>query len=85
MKRNSSQRVQSILKQLHSLQIGEIADLENELARYSNRALRSIIAQVAASAAYPPANPDGEDEPSPFGDDAPVSPGLEGVPGQIRS
>lgn len=82
MKRNSSQRVQSILKQLHSLQIGEIADLERELSRSSNRALLSILGTTVqfAFGTIPPADDEPSEPTLPFGDDAPLAPSIDEGP-----
>lgn len=81
MKRNPSARVESIIKQVSSLQIGEIAELERELSRPRNRMIRMVLESSSVAAGrYMFVEGDG-DEPSepelPFGDDAPVSPGLE--------
>lgn len=82
MKRNPSARVESIIKQVSSLQIGEIAELERELSRPRNRMIRMVLessAMTAGAASYiAPLDDDEPSEPTlPFGDDAPVSPGLE--------
>lgn len=80
MKRNPSARVESIIKQVSSLQIGEIAELERELSRPRNRMIRMVLQETATNASMPCREPD-DDEPSepelPLGDDAPLAPGLE--------
>lgn len=82
MKRNSSARVESIIKQVSSLQIGEIAELERELSRPRNRMIRMVLQETATNASMPCFDPD--DEPSeptlPFGDDAPLAPSIDEGP-----
>lgn len=83
MKRNPSARVESIIKQVSSLQIGEIAELERELSRPRNRMIRMVLQETATNASMPGFYPD-EDEPSepelPFGDDAPLAPSIDEGP-----